>query len=224
VRSPSLATWIGLGVAFAGPLLLVSPAQRLLGDPARLRTRLLEQLALWAVLAAVVWIVLAWERRPLGSIGVRPFAWSSVAWGLGLAAVLMWVVTPLSLRLLGALRLAGFESGIASFAALPLALKLFAVLGAGVVEETLYRGYALERLAEASGSWLLAGALTLACFALIHLPMWGWGPVLTLFVSGAVLTAFYVWRQDLLANVVAHVVVDAMGLVVVPSLQRGGGS
>lgn len=163
MRAPSLPTWIGLGVAFLGPLLLVTPAQRLLGDPARLRTRVLEQLVLWALLAAVVWIVLAWERRPLASIGVRPFAWGSVAWGLGLAALLMWVVTPLSLRLLAALRLAGFESGIASFAALPLGLKLLAVLGAGVVEETLYRGFAL----------------------------------------------------------VAHTVVDAMGLIVVPSLQRG---
>ena len=212
MRVPSLATCVGLAVVFLGPLLLLLPG---LG-------RTLEQLVLWALFAALLGIVIGWEQRPLASIGVRPFAWGSLAFGLALAALLMWVVTPLSLRMLAALRLAGFEAGLASFAAFPLGLKLLAVLGAGVVEETLYRGFALERLAEASGSWLLAGAVTLAAFALIHLPMWGWGPVLTFFVSGAVLTAFYVWRQDLLANVVAHVVVDAMGLIVVPSLQRGG--
>jgi len=67
----------------------------------------------------------------------------------------------------------------------------------------------------------VAAALTLVFFALIHLPMWGWGPVLSFSISGAVLTAFYVWRQDLLANIVAHTIVDAMGLSVVPGRARG---
>lgn len=214
------ATWLGLALAFGGPLLLVSPAARVLGAPGRTGTAALEQLALWAVLGAVLVVVLALEGRSLASLGLRPFAWSSLGWGLALAGVLMWGVTPLALRAVAALRLGGFESGIASFARLPLWLQLAAVAGGGVVEETLYRGYALERIAEGTGSWALAAALVVAAFALLHLPMWGWGPVLTLLFSGGVLTAFYVWRQDLLANVVAHTVVDAMGLVVVPRLAR----
>jgi membrane protease YdiL (CAAX protease family) len=213
-------SWLGLAVAFGGPLLLVGPAQRVLGPPGRLRTRVLEQLAMWALLAAVLLIVIAVEDRPLASIGLRPLAWSSLASGFALAAVLMWGVAPLSLRVMTTLRLGGFEAGLASFATLPLWLKVVAVLGGGVVEETLFRGFAVERLAEASGSYLLAGALTLAFFALLHLPMWGWGPVLAFSISGAVLTAFYVWRQDLLANIVAHTIVDTMGLIVMPSRSR----
>jgi membrane protease YdiL (CAAX protease family) len=215
-------SWLGLAVVFGGPLLLVTPAQRLLGPPGRLRTQALEQLAMWVLLAAVLYIVLALEGRPLASIGLRPFHWTSLASGLALAAVLMRVVAPIGSWMIGRLRLAGFETGLAAFATLPLWLKLVAVLAGGVVEETLFRGFAIERIAEASGSYLLAAALTLVFFALLHLPMWGWGPVLSFSISGAVLTAFYIWRQDLLANMVAHTIVDAVGLIVVPSRARRG--
>jgi membrane protease YdiL (CAAX protease family) len=44
--------------------------------------------------------------------------------------------------------------------------------------------------------------------------MWGWWTSLTFVLSGAVTTAFYLWRRDLLANIVAHVVTDFAGLVV----------
>jgi membrane protease YdiL (CAAX protease family) len=215
-------SWLGLAVVFGGSLLLVSPAQRLLGAPGRLPRQALEQLAMWVLLVAVLWVVLVLEGRPLASIGLRPFAWSSIGWGIALAALLMWVVAPIGPRLSAKLGLAGFEAGLASFATLPLWLKIVAVLGGGVVEETLFRGFAIERLAEASGSYLLAAASTLVFFALLHLPMWGWGPVLSISISGAVLTAFYVSRQDLLANIVAHTIVDAMGLIVVPSRARRG--
>ncbi|MFQ5698393.1 MAG: hypothetical protein ACE5IL_08930 [Myxococcota bacterium] len=40
-----LAPILGLTVAFGGPALLVSPAHRLLGDPDRLTTRVLDQVA-----------------------------------------------------------------------------------------------------------------------------------------------------------------------------------
>ena len=33
-------------------------------------------------------------------------------------------------------------------------------------------------------------------------------------------TAFFAWRQDLLANIAAHVTVDVMGLVIVPMLSQ----
>jgi hypothetical protein len=32
-------------------------------------------------------------------------------------------------------------------------------------------------------------------------------------VSGAVLTLFFIWRQDLLANILAHAATDAVGLL-----------
>ena len=213
-----VATWVGIAIGFLGPLLLASPASRVLGDPERVRTMLIYQLAMWAFLAAVLWIVLGVERRPLASIGLRPPGVRSIAMGLALAAVIMWVLTPFNVWLLGKLGLGGFEEGIATARRMPTWLLAFAVLTAGVVEEVLYRGFPLERLAEATGSAALAGAITVLVFALVHWPTWGAGPVLSFVVSGVVVTAFYVWQRDLTATIVAHVVVDAMGLIVVPWL------
>jgi membrane protease YdiL (CAAX protease family) len=44
--------------------------------------------------------------------------------------------------------------------------------------------------------------------------------VLAWFLGGLVVTAFFVWRQDLAAMMIAHAVVDLMGFVIVPSYSR----
>jgi len=42
--------------------------------------------------------------------------------------------------------------------------------------------------------------------------------VIVIACTGAAFTLFYVWQRDLLANVAAHVAVDAVGLIAVPLL------
>ncbi len=37
--------------------------------------------------------------------------------------------------------------------------------------------------------------------------------VLTILVTSAFVTAFYVWRRDVVANILAHAIVDAVGPV-----------
>ncbi|HEV3041403.1 MAG TPA: hypothetical protein VHA33_26810 [Candidatus Angelobacter sp.] len=65
-----LPLFVGLGVALGGTALLVSPASRIVGDPAKLTTRVLYQLILWVLLGLVILIVTLWERRSLSSIGL----------------------------------------------------------------------------------------------------------------------------------------------------------
>jgi membrane protease YdiL (CAAX protease family) len=215
---PTLA---GLTVAWGGILLLLSPADRLLGPPDRLSTKLLEQLVLWVLLGLIAAIVISWEKQPLASMNLRPFRWSSVAWGLLLAAVMMYVVIPLLTSALRVAGIAGFGAGMAKALEAPASLRIIAVITAGVVEDTLFIGYAFTRLARLTGSNWLAGAISVAAGSLLHLPHWGVGPVLAYFVTGGLAVGFFAWRQDLLANIVAHVTVDGMGLVVMPWLMRG---
>jgi uncharacterized protein len=218
MRDAPVATIVGLVVAIGGVALLASPASRVLGDPARLRTQVLDQMVLWLLFAAVIAIVLFWERLPLASIGLKPFAWRSLALGAVFAAVVMWIATPIGTFVASKAGLPLFDAGIAEFAQRPLWLRILAVVTAGVVEETLFRGYALERIASLCGNEWLAAALTLAVFTAVHWPVWGAGPVLVFVFTGGALTAAYVWQHDLLANAIAHVVVDAMGLIVMPAL------
>jgi CAAX protease family protein len=89
---------------------------------------------------------------------------------------------------------------------------------AGIVEDTLFVGYAFTRLTRITGSLWLAGIVAVAVFSLLHLPNWGVGPVLTYFVAVGLAMGFFAWRRDLLANIVAHTVVDGMALVIIPVL------
>lgn len=215
-------TIVGLLVALGGVAALASPAARWLGDPAALRTRLLEQLVLWLLFGAVIAIVLGWESRPLSSIGVKPGWGRSAVLAAGLTAFVVGVVSPRVMRLVQSAGFGSVESGVVPFASLPIWFRLFAVLTAGVVEETLFRGYALERLAGLLGNVWAAAAITLAVFALVHWPVWGAGGVLVILCTAGVFTLFYVWQRDLVANVLAHVAVDAVGLIIVPALAVRG--
>ena len=52
--------------------------------------------------------------------------------------------------------------------------------------------------------------------------MWGTGATLVILCTSGAFTIGYVWQRDLLANVVAHVVVDCVGLILVPALSSRG--
>jgi membrane protease YdiL (CAAX protease family) len=113
-----------------------------------------------------------------------------------------------------------FSAGLSKLAAYPVWYLVLAVLIGGTAEEFLYRGYAVERLASLTGSCWTAGIISVFLSGLAHIPMWGWPAALTTVVSGALATAFYIWRRDLLANIIAHVAADFAGIVVPLLLAR----
>jgi membrane protease YdiL (CAAX protease family) len=217
-RLKNTSALVGLAVAWGGTVLLLSPANRLLGAPDRLTTNILEQLVLWVLLVVIVAIVTLWERQPLSSLGLRHFRWSSLTWGLALAAVTIYVVMPSLTWALQAAGIPGFEAGMARVLVLPVWFRVVAVVTAGIVEDTLFLGYSFTRLALITGNQWCAGILAVVVFSLLHLTNWGVGPVLTYFVAIGLAMGFFAWRRDLLANIVAHTIVDGMALVVVPAL------
>ncbi len=216
----NLATFIGLCIALGGPALLAGSARKILGGSGNLTTSLLAQLVLWVLLGLILAVVILWEKQPLSSIGWRHLSWESLAWGLVLAGALIFLVSPVLIWLLKKTGLSGFEGGLAKLANLPVWFLVIAAVTAGVVEEALYRGYAIERLALFTGSYWWAGLISLVVFALAHLSSWGFGPMLTFMLSGGLLTIFYIWKQDLLACMIAHAVTDAIGLIIMPPLSR----
>jgi membrane protease YdiL (CAAX protease family) len=204
------ATFVGLIIAWGGPAFLASPANH--------TTALVGLLAMWALLAIIIAIVLFWERQPLSSMGLRPLDWRSFAWGFALAAFTMWLLLPLLSWGLRSAGLAGFESGMANAMALPAWIRLIATVTAGIVEDGLFLGFAFTRLERLTGNAWLAGAISVLVSAGLHSPNWGIGPVLAFVVAETISTAFFVWRRDLPANMTAHVIVDTMGLVIIPLL------
>ncbi|MFL6568148.1 MAG: CPBP family intramembrane glutamic endopeptidase, partial [Chthoniobacterales bacterium] len=92
------------------------------------------------------------------------------------------------------------------------------VIRAGVVEELCYRGYAIERLHALGLPRNVAAIVPLIIFGIGH---WtgGWANIVIALALGGILAAFYLWKRDLLANMVGHFLVDFFGNVL-PKLFR----
>lgn len=177
----------------------------------------LREAAILALTALLLWIVVRKEQLPLASIGLRfDTPGRSLMWGLGLAAVLFAVVV----GLLSVYSVAGIHYGAGQQVAPSMAVTFLTVIRAGISEETFYRGFGLERLESLTGSKWIAAGIVVLCFAAFHYRQGMPGIVLAL-VLGAVLTAFYLWKRDLLAAIVAHFLVDFIPNVALPLLGAG---
>lgn len=87
------------------------------------------------------------------------------------------------------------------------------VTRAAVAEETLFRGYPIERLLEVTRSRFAAGAISWSAFTITHLSGWGWAQLLVAGTGGLILTALYLWRRNLAANITAHWIADGTGFL-----------
>lgn len=197
-------TAVGLTIALGGPPLFALIPERVYGSGS-LTSSVIIQLLYCGLVPLIVWIVLRWERLTLKSIGLHGFRWSSIGWALVLwlliGLVLPWLTGPLVARF----GPDGLQAGLRASSGYPE--WFLVVMGAtgGVIEETLYRGYAVERLVTLTGRAWLGGAIVAAIFTVAHIPRWGLGFALAADLPFAVvMTAFYLWRRDLVANALAH--------------------
>jgi membrane protease YdiL (CAAX protease family) len=162
----------------------------------------------WVCAIAVLLIVTRSEHLPLSSIGIGTSPLSrSLLWGLILAVVCAVVGFAIAIPT----HFNGGKTG-ESLGKLPLWLTSLVVVRAGVVEELFYRGYAIERLQSIGLKKFVAAAIPLIVFALGH---WrgGWANVVIALALGGVLSASYLWRRDLVANMIGHFLVDFVGVI-----------
>ena len=204
---PAFATWIGLFIAFFSMLVIRQVFRMINPDPGPALVIVREALY-FACAGALLWLVTHLERLPLTSVGLGTSPWwKSVVWGLvtmvlcgGIAAVLAQLTRY------------GHGPGSSSMDRLPLWLLVVIVLRAGFVEELFYRGYAIERLQALGLGRAASGVLPLLVFAVAHYTG-GAANILIALALGAILTVFYLRRRDLVANIIAHTLVDLIANV-----------
>jgi uncharacterized protein len=206
---PTLA---GLALVIAMPVL--APLLPLAGHSPT--TRILAGEAMfWLLAAALLAIVVLWEKRPLSSIGLNRPTWRSVWRGLaGLAAYLAIGIAMALLLHVAAGGVPQFSGVEATLKSLPLWAMVLLALRAGIVEELMTRGFALHRLAEWTGYLWIGAVLQLLLFAGLHVPVWGWAKGAIVLVLGAVLTGLYLRHRDLAANMITHALVDSSILLI----------
>lgn len=209
------ATIVGLIFALGWPLALAAfaPNQNL----ENLRQDVTVVICEWLSVAILAAIVVRWERVPFFStVGLtRPKLRDVVivAWLAFLAAVICIVLA------LNHLTVDGHGSIIGQVSAVPLPLRVLLVFTAGVCEEILFRGYALERLKAFMGNniWLAALVGTVL-FTLAHIPRYGLSAGLAgVFLVGAILSAIYVWRRNLAGCIALHWFIDGISLLIIPA-------
>jgi len=200
----SRITAAGLFIALVGPPLFVVVPDWLVPEPRSLAANVVIQALYCSLVPLIVWIVLRGERLPLTSIGWRRPDGATI-----LSALLLWALVSLlsfvTDPIVDKVGREAVDRGIGELLALPMWFRIIVGATAGVVEETLYRGYAVERLGTITGSRWLGGAIAALVFGLAHVPSWGWSFALAADLPfGIVTTLFYLWRRDLVANILVH--------------------
>ncbi|MEL6328583.1 MAG: type II CAAX endopeptidase family protein [Planctomycetota bacterium] len=209
-RSRTLPRIVGLAVALVLTTVVWYPPilGPLLPDGFVLRN-LAQQGIDWAFTIVLVAIVLFWERLPLSSMGFEKITGETLGGGLGLGGFVMVALVVWTLAV-GWLRDPSMGMGPTSGFFIwygPLAL-----ITAGVCEEVIYRGYAMERLLRMFRSPWPALLLPHVAFSLMHIKD-GWDKVLMVGTGGFLFTWWYYKSRDLTMNIVGHLFVDAMALV-----------
>jgi tetratricopeptide (TPR) repeat protein len=172
---------------------------------------------------ALLGFVLLWEKRPLGSLGLRKASYGDVEFGLGLAIVLLVLEI-----IIGSLVPILYESEVGFISRrlwLPLSslFTLATQLGrlpgsillivAAIGEELAVRGYAFGRFRQLTQSTALAAGLALMIDLLAHAPLWGLDYTICFVPAELILMWFYVSERRLLPCMIGHLGFDLLPIV-----------
>lgn len=170
----------------------------------------------WLALAALILIVVFWERLPLfASLGIRRLAKMDV--GI-IAAIVVLTIAVVGFLAHSPPKMPRAGNMLAQALAVPFWLRVALVLTAGICEELFFRGYAIERLRGLTGNTWIGALLGTVLFTLGHIPRYGLSSgLLGVAFIGALLSAIYVWRRNLFPCIALHWFFDAISLLAIPS-------
>lgn len=167
----------------------------------------------WAAVLVIVLYIACVERLPFSSIGIRKPSVRDIVIAI-IAAILLVGGMILIYGLLFPLLHLKFNSReMNSIMQTPFWYRFLLVTRAAVAEETLFRGYPIERILELTGSRWIAAVLPWAAFTYAHLASWGVAQLIIAGYGGIILTALYLWRRNLWDNMLAHWLADAAGFL-----------
>ena len=211
VRRFSAFTWLGLTIALFG-MIVVRHAVLYFSPTLTVSAAIWTESIMWVCIAAVCLVIRRGEKLPFSSIGLGTSRWSK-SLGRGVVLTVGIIVVGSIPDLIAVLTHFQPNEFARQLTRLPVWLLALTCVRAGIGEELFYRGYAIERLQALGLSRFWSAAIPLLIFSAGHWTT-GWQNVVTAFIIGSMLAAFYLWRRDLLANMIAHFLVDFIGVVV----------
>jgi membrane protease YdiL (CAAX protease family) len=164
------------------------------------------------MIAGVLLYVLLAEKRPLSSIGFRAIGVWDLVWAILSGVFILMAFAGIYFGILPALHL-NEDKQVNQLMATPFWWRFISVIRAAVGEEVLFRGYAIERGQELTGSKTIAATLSCVVFTLAHIGPWGWGHLFIAGFGGLVFTLLYLWRRKLWVNIIVHFIVDGAAVL-----------
>jgi membrane protease YdiL (CAAX protease family) len=201
--------WLGLLLALG---IVSLPFSLWIDEFANVRHLIANETIWWVYIVGMLVYVVGVERRSLSSIGFRRPGVRDIAIGIG-AGIAILAALAFVYYLIFPLLHWDLSQGMNQLAATPFWWRLISTVRAAVSEEVLFRGYAMERLHELTGSRKIAAGVSCAIFMLDHVPTWGWEHLAIAGIGGISLTLLYLWRRNLWVNILAHFIVDAASML-----------
>ena len=158
-----------------------------------------------AIIAIVVW----GEKKPLSSMGLHRQTPRSIIIALLASIIISVGGTLISLALIKVSGLAMPTLLTEKIKDFPIWLAIWIVLSSSIAEEILYRGFLIERLGQLTGNIWTGGLITLIWFTAMHLPLGVAYCLAIVLPTSALITALYIWRRDLIATIITHLVMNA---------------
>lgn len=161
----------------------------------------------WIIVLILILIIFFWEKKSLKSIGLKKFEKKDVFWGF-IVLVIQVITLFASEFLVKSLNLVSQSSGTANALLLPISLRIFMVLTAGITEEIIFRGYLIEKVNFLTKHLIFSALLSYFVFIIFHIPFWGIGGAIQIAIWAIPITILYVKRRNLTTCIIVHLVYD----------------
>jgi membrane protease YdiL (CAAX protease family) len=158
--------------------------------------------AMWGAVLALIFVVVVLERQQPASIGLRWPTWPDLVW---VPVVLIASLLLESLWTLFLLALRGDSISALAHAPvspLPVRVRLVMLATEPLFEETVFRGYLVERIQSLTGSVSAAVCVSALASSLMH---GGWALGFAIVPLGLGEAVLYAWRRNLPACLLLHV-------------------
>lgn len=178
------------------------------------------RLSLWATAVAMLVIAAAGIGSWRTCIGVAWPTWGGAGWAIAAAAIIFVSMgVHFHIQQMRGKRLQMQSAQYQELLGKPFAYRCFVVATAAVTEEVLYRAYAVGIGQFVLGSLWVACAVSVAAFTLAHF-RWGVAHLVPVFVSAVVFTLLFVLTRNLWLCILAHAIVDGVGILALPAVTR----
>jgi membrane protease YdiL (CAAX protease family) len=207
----------GRGYALAGVFLVLSwPLLNLIGqrrDITSTRGDVRSVIFEWAVVAILASIAFGAQRLGPEFLHLKTFSGRDLLYMLGVLIATYFFTGLVSMRV------ARLPFDPTQFASIPIAIRVLVAITAGVCEEFVFRGFAIEEIGLLTGSRWIGAALSVILFGLAHIGTYGYSTAVLLPATiGLMLTFLYMRRNNLPLCMLMHAIVDSISLLLVPAL------